>query len=85
MVSALLRIAGVGTLWNISTCGHLAGQSWSLIAYFDWGSAGHSFLLSMDVLLGALLSIHALVWVQLGTQSLIGIFLMRHSCFWYEF
>lgn len=57
MVSDLLSTVVVGTLWSVSICGHLAGQSWSrgfdVPSYFNRG---------LDALIGILLvSIHALV------------------------
>lgn len=46
MVSDLLSTVVGGTLWSISICGHLAGQSWSwgfaVPSYLNRGSAGHS-------------------------------------------
>lgn len=46
MVSDFLRTVVVGTLWSVSICGHLAGQSWSrgfdVPSYFNRGSAEHS-------------------------------------------
>lgn len=50
MVGDLLSTVVVGTLWSVSICGHLAGQSWSrgfdVPSYFNRGfgrgPAGHS-------------------------------------------